>query len=147
MILKMPYFKAFIAATTVFLAFTWSLSVCITMAVVVPNRRASANSWQMTISHLIGDSGGPYLLGWITDLFYHNSGVLEDHLYAYLKSFYLCVASLVIAGVLYTASVFTILGDMRKMEEDTSMLCKNLLEQYENFRTDQHGRRRKQQQQ
>ncbi|PAV88312.1 hypothetical protein WR25_13166 [Diploscapter pachys] len=113
---------AFIAATTVFLAFTWSLNVCITMAVVVPNRRSSANSWQMTISHLIGDAGGPHLLGWITDLFYHNSGVLEDHLYAYLKSFYLCVASLVIAGVLYAASALTILRDMRKMEEDTKLI-------------------------
>ncbi|PAV64444.1 hypothetical protein WR25_07031 [Diploscapter pachys] len=112
---------AFIAATTVFLAFTWSLNVCITMAVVVPNRRSSANSWQMTISHLIGDAGGPHLLGWITDLLYHNSGVLEDHLYAYLKSFYLCVASLVIAGVLYAASALTILRDMRKMEEDTKL--------------------------
>ena len=41
----------------------WVLIAEITMNVIVANRRATAQAFQSTVSHLLGDAASPYLTG------------------------------------------------------------------------------------
>ena len=45
----------------------WALFVDMQMYVVIPNRRATANAFNMFVSHLLGDAFSPYLIGAIAD--------------------------------------------------------------------------------
>ncbi|XP_014259011.1 protein spinster isoform X2 [Cimex lectularius] len=51
----------------VFINFNWAIVADITLYVVLPTRRSSAEAFQILISHALGDAGSPYLVGVISD--------------------------------------------------------------------------------
>ncbi|XP_059208097.1 protein spinster homolog 3-like [Centropristis striata] len=63
-----------IAATYVFIFFgeilislNWAVMADILLYVVIPTRRATAEALQISVCHLLGDAGSPYLVGAISD--------------------------------------------------------------------------------
>ncbi|XP_049873485.1 protein spinster isoform X2 [Pectinophora gossypiella] len=46
---------------------TWSIVADIVLYVVIPPRRATAEAFQILISHMFGDAGSPYLVGVISE--------------------------------------------------------------------------------
>ncbi|XP_068766204.1 sphingosine-1-phosphate transporter SPNS2 isoform X2 [Struthio camelus] len=60
------YICIFIGETLLFS--NWAITADILMYVVIPTRRATAVALQSFTSHLLGDAGSPYLIGFISDL-------------------------------------------------------------------------------
>ncbi|XP_030379045.1 protein spinster isoform X1 [Scaptodrosophila lebanonensis] len=57
----------FMFVAQVFLNLCWSIVADILLYVVVPNRRSTAEAFQILISHAFGDAGSPYLVGAISE--------------------------------------------------------------------------------
>ncbi|XP_056263069.1 protein spinster homolog 1 [Pseudoliparis swirei] len=57
----------FIFLGETFLSMNWAIVADILLYVVVPTRRATAEAFQIVISHLLGDAGSPYLIGVVSD--------------------------------------------------------------------------------
>ena len=53
----------------VFLNMNWAVVVDISLYVVIPSRRSSAEAFQLMASHALGEAGSPYLTGLISDAF------------------------------------------------------------------------------
>lgn len=66
-----PAWSFYICVVLVFIAellisFTWALVADMTMSVVIPTRRSTANAVQMIISHALGDAISPSIIGAIS---------------------------------------------------------------------------------
>uniref|UniRef100_A0A8C7USW3 Protein spinster homolog 1 n=1 Tax=Oncorhynchus mykiss TaxID=8022 RepID=A0A8C7USW3_ONCMY len=57
----------FIFLGETFLSMNWAIVADILLYVVVPTRRATAEAFQIVLSHLLGDAGSPYLIGLVSD--------------------------------------------------------------------------------
>merc|ERR1712029_1000191 len=53
----------------VFLNMNWAIVVDISLYVVIPVRRSTAEAFQLMASHALGEAGSPYLTGVISDAF------------------------------------------------------------------------------
>ncbi|XP_074153869.1 protein spinster homolog 3 [Sminthopsis crassicaudata] len=53
----------FLALGELLLSFNWALVTDILLAVVVPTRRGTAAALQISVSHILGDAGSPYITG------------------------------------------------------------------------------------
>lgn len=53
----------------IFLNLNWSIVADMTLYVVIPLRRATAEAFQILISHAFGDAGSPYLIGLLSEMF------------------------------------------------------------------------------
>ncbi|XP_061658752.1 protein spinster homolog 3 isoform X2 [Syngnathoides biaculeatus] len=62
---SIPATYVFVFIAEVLLSLNWSLLADMLLYVVVPTRRATAEALQITVCHLLGDAGSPYLLGTI----------------------------------------------------------------------------------
>ncbi|CAD6197341.1 unnamed protein product [Caenorhabditis auriculariae] len=98
-------------------SFNWATNVDLLLSVVIPQRRSSASSYQILISHLCGDASGPYILGLISDAIRGDDNTPYGHYHSLVTSFYLCVAMLVISVILFLAAAYTIVADQRKFAE------------------------------
>ena len=54
----------------------WAVIVDISLYVVVPHRRASAEAFQLTLAHALGEAGSPYICSLIGQIFF----IFEDSL-------------------------------------------------------------------
>ena len=61
-------------STPFFHFFHFSVVVDISLYVVIPSRRSSAEAFQLMASHALGEAGSPYLTGLISDAFQDNLG-------------------------------------------------------------------------
>ncbi|RCN29879.1 hypothetical protein ANCCAN_24359 [Ancylostoma caninum] len=52
--------------------FNWAINVDMVMAVVIPTRRNTANSWQILLSHMFGDASSPYIVGMVGNSHFYN---------------------------------------------------------------------------
>uniref|UniRef100_A0A224XK30 Putative sugar transporter/spinster transmembrane protein n=1 Tax=Panstrongylus lignarius TaxID=156445 RepID=A0A224XK30_9HEMI len=50
----------------------WAIMVDIGLYVVTPNRRSTAEAFQILVSHALGDAGSPYLIGVISEALKHK---------------------------------------------------------------------------
>lgn len=98
-------------------SFNWATNVDLLLSVVVPQRRSSASSWQILISHMFGDASGPYILGLISDSIRGNDETAQGHYKSLVTSFWLCVGTLVISVILFGISAVTITRDKRRFNE------------------------------
>uniref|UniRef100_A0A3B3S1S9 Major facilitator superfamily (MFS) profile domain-containing protein n=1 Tax=Paramormyrops kingsleyae TaxID=1676925 RepID=A0A3B3S1S9_9TELE len=64
---SIPAAYVFIAIGETLLSLSWPILADILLYVVVPTRRATAEALQITVCHLFGDAGSPYLLGLLSD--------------------------------------------------------------------------------
>lgn len=88
---------------------------------VVPQRRSSASSWQILISHMFGDASGPYILGLISDAIRGNEDTAQAHYKSLVTSFWLCVGTLVLSVILFGISAITVVKDKARFNE---IMCK-----------------------
>ncbi|CAB07311.1 Major facilitator superfamily (MFS) profile domain-containing protein [Caenorhabditis elegans] len=98
-------------------SFNWATNVDLLLSVVVPQRRSSASSWQILISHMFGDASGPYILGLISDAIRGNEDTAQAHYKSLVTSFWLCVGTLVLSVILFGISAITVVKDKARFNE------------------------------
>ncbi|UMM34711.1 hypothetical protein L5515_007664 [Caenorhabditis briggsae] len=98
-------------------SFNWATNVDLLLSVVVPQRRSSASSWQILISHMFGDASGPYILGLISDAIRGDDNTSQGHYKSLVTSFWLCVGTLVLSVILFGISAVTITRDKQRFND------------------------------
>ncbi|XP_045343232.1 protein spinster homolog 2 isoform X1 [Leopardus geoffroyi] len=103
------YVCIFVGETLLFS--NWAITADILMYVVIPTRRATAVALQSFTSHLLGDAGSPYLIGYSTK---------DSPLWEFLSLGYalmLCPFVVVLGGMFFLATALFFLGDRAKAEQ------------------------------
>lgn len=104
----------FIFITETLVSLTWPILADILLYVVVPNRRASAEALQITVGHLLGDAGSPYLLGVISDAIKDSKPPSDEWSFLSLKyGFLLCPFIGVLGGVFFLLTAAYITEDKK----------------------------------
>lgn len=96
----------------------WAITADMLMYVVIPTRRATAVALQSFTSHLLGDAGSPYLIGFISDLIQENTN--KSPLWEFLSLGYalmLCPFVVVLGGMFFLATALYFLEDRAKAEQ------------------------------
>ncbi|XP_075296278.1 sphingosine-1-phosphate transporter SPNS2 isoform X3 [Opisthocomus hoazin] len=86
--------------------------------VVIPTRRATAVALQSFTSHLLGDAGSPYLIGFISDLI--RQSTKESPVWEFLSLGYalmLCPFVVVLGGMFFLITAVFFLSDRAKAEQ------------------------------
>ncbi|XP_037664777.1 protein spinster homolog 2 isoform X2 [Choloepus didactylus] len=110
------YICIFVGETLLFS--NWAITADILMCVVIPTRRATAVALQSFTSHLLGDAGSPYLIGFISDLI--RQSTKDSPLWEFLSLGYalmLCPFVVVLGGMLFLATALFFLSDRAKAEQ------------------------------
>lgn len=105
----------FIFLGETFLSMNWAIVADILLYVVVPTRRATAESFQIVLSHLLGDAGSPYLIGVLSD----NLREADSYLWQFRSlqlSLLLCSFVAVAGGGFFLATALFIKGDRDRAE-------------------------------
>lgn len=104
----------FVFLTETLLSLNWPILADILLYVVVPNRRASAEALQITVGHLLGDAGSPYLLGVISDSIRNSQPATDEWSFLSLKyGFLLCPFVGVLGGVFFLLTAAHITEDKK----------------------------------
>ncbi|XP_031813175.1 protein spinster homolog 2 [Sarcophilus harrisii] len=117
----LPQICIFIGETLLFS--NWAITADILMYVVIPTRRATAVALQSFTSHLLGDAGSPYLIGFISDLI--RQSTRESALWEFLSLGYalmLCPFVVVLGGMFFLATALFFLSDRAKAEQQVNQL-------------------------
>ncbi|XP_053310919.1 sphingosine-1-phosphate transporter SPNS2 isoform X2 [Spea bombifrons] len=96
----------------------WAITADILMYVVKPTRRATAVALQSFTSHLLGDAGSPYLIGFISDLIQQST--TQSPLWEFLSLGYalmLCPFVVVLGGMFFLATALYFLKDCDDAEQ------------------------------
>ncbi|XP_026564377.1 protein spinster homolog 2 [Pseudonaja textilis] len=115
------YVCIFIGETLLFS--NWAITADILMYVVIPTRRATAVALQSFTSHLLGDAGSPYLVGFISDVI--RQSTKESPLWEFLSLGYalmLCPFVVVLGGMFFLATALFFLSDRAKAEQQVNQL-------------------------
>uniref|UniRef100_A0A8C6FLU4 SPNS lysolipid transporter 2, sphingosine-1-phosphate n=1 Tax=Moschus moschiferus TaxID=68415 RepID=A0A8C6FLU4_MOSMO len=115
------YICIFIGETLLFS--NWAITADILMYVVIPTRRATAVALQSFTSHLLGDAGSPYLIGFISDLI--RQSTKDSPLWEFLSLGYalmLCPFVVVLGGMFFLATALFFLSDRAKAEQQANQL-------------------------
>ncbi|XP_075576240.1 sphingosine-1-phosphate transporter SPNS2-like [Pelecanus crispus] len=115
------YICIFIGETLLFS--NWAITADILMYVVIPTRRATAVALQSFTSHLLGDAGSPYLIGFISDLI--RQSTKESPVWEFLSLGYalmLCPFVVVLGGMFFLATALFFLSDRAKAEQQVNQL-------------------------
>uniref|UniRef100_F1L4Q1 Protein spinster 1 n=2 Tax=Ascaris TaxID=6251 RepID=F1L4Q1_ASCSU len=107
----------FMFLTITALCLNWSINVEILLDVVTPQRRSVANSWQILISHLLGDASGPYIIGLVSDAIRGSDTTPKAHFDALVNAFYIPNVILVISAILFIAAAVFFIRDKRKFQQ------------------------------
>ncbi|XP_032945161.1 sphingosine-1-phosphate transporter SPNS2 isoform X1 [Rhinolophus ferrumequinum] len=110
------YICIFVGETLLFS--NWAITADILMYVVIPTRRATAVALQSFTSHLLGDAGSPYLIGYISDLI--RQSTKDSPLWEFLSLGYalmLCPFVVVLGGMFFLATALFFLSDRAKAEQ------------------------------
>nr|XP_030717564.1 protein spinster homolog 2 isoform X2 [Globicephala melas] len=110
------YICIFVGETLLFS--NWAITADILMYVVIPTRRATAVALQSFTSHLLGDAGSPYLIGFISDLI--RQSTKDSPLWEFLSLGYalmLCPFVVVLGGMFFLATALFFLSDRAKAEQ------------------------------
>lgn len=112
----------------VLLNFNWSVAVDMTIYVITPSRRSTAEAIHLMLTHALGEALAPWLVGMLADhledsIKENNPEYCEEtvyyysHLYAFLLPFVL----LFIGGVLFLFSTIWVVNDKRKVDEPSNV--------------------------
>ncbi|XP_069470832.1 sphingosine-1-phosphate transporter SPNS2 isoform X1 [Ambystoma mexicanum] len=115
------YICIFVGETLLFS--NWAITADMLMYVVIPTRRATAVALQSFASHLLGDAGSPYLIGFISDLIQQST--TESPLWEFLSLGYalmLCPFVVVLGGMFFLATALFFLEDRAKAEQQVTQL-------------------------
>uniref|UniRef100_A0A7N6BMX1 Major facilitator superfamily (MFS) profile domain-containing protein n=1 Tax=Anabas testudineus TaxID=64144 RepID=A0A7N6BMX1_ANATE len=121
---SIPATYVFIFFGELLLSLNWTVLADILLYVVVPTRRASAEALQITVGHLLGDAGSPYLLGAISDAIRYNAkDATQNWSFHSLKySLLLCPIVGVLGGVFFFMASRYIAEDRQAAQQLTEEL-------------------------
>ncbi|XP_056423987.1 protein spinster homolog 1-like [Hyla sarda] len=127
LLLALTFGNISLVATNIFifigetlLSVNFTLISDIILKVVTPWRRSSALAVQMTIYHLLGDAGSPYLIGLISDTY--ERGYAKSPLLKYRSLEYAlmtCTIMAVIGGAFFMATALYIERDEKEAEMES----------------------------
>ncbi|XP_037543515.1 protein spinster homolog 3 [Nematolebias whitei] len=114
---SIPATYVFIFLGELLLSLNWAVLADILLYVVVPTRRATAEALQITIGHLLGDAGSPYLLGVISDAIRSSKPETHDWSFHSLKySLILCPFVGVLGGVFFLITTLYVTEDRKAVQ-------------------------------
>ncbi|XP_077449222.1 protein spinster homolog 3 isoform X2 [Stigmatopora argus] len=109
---SIPGTYVFIFIAEVLLSLNWSLLADMLLYVVVPTKRATAEALQITIGHLLGDAGSPYLIGVVSDAIRSYKSSSPDWSFPSLQySFLICPFVGILGGVFFLMTALYISDD------------------------------------
>uniref|UniRef100_A0A8C6Q3R9 SPNS lysolipid transporter 3, sphingosine-1-phosphate (putative) n=2 Tax=Nothobranchius furzeri TaxID=105023 RepID=A0A8C6Q3R9_NOTFU len=125
---SIPATYVFIFFGELLLSLNWAVLADILLYVVVPTRRATAEALQITVGHLFGDAGSPYLLGVISDAIRSSNPGTHDWNFQSLKySLILCPFVGILGGMFFLITTRYITEDRKAVERlvegETTRLC------------------------
>ncbi|KAK7804171.1 hypothetical protein U0070_022479 [Myodes glareolus] len=91
--------EVFLALGELLLSCNWAVVADILLSVVVPRCRGTAEALQITVAHILGDAGSPYLTGLISSVL--QTGRPNSYLQHFLSlqhSFLCCAFAIVLGG-------------------------------------------------
>ncbi|CAB4065066.1 SPNS [Lepeophtheirus salmonis] len=116
-----------------FLNTNWAITVDMSMYVVLPTVRSTAEGFQLMATHALGEAGSPYLIGLLTDYIRttnentttlnpeipQNSTIsdIENSFYSLQTSIYLTIISCILSGIFFLFTVFFIVKDKKNVED------------------------------
>merc|ERR1719235_1471851 len=109
---SMPLFWTTITLGEIALCLNWAPSAAITLYVIVPQRRASAESVNILMTHLLGDAFSPYLVGLISDTLHDRYDISSAD--ALLLSLFIAGFVALLGGLAYLKSAQTVQQDKAK---------------------------------
>uniref|UniRef100_A0A8C6Q3R0 SPNS lysolipid transporter 3, sphingosine-1-phosphate (putative) n=1 Tax=Nothobranchius furzeri TaxID=105023 RepID=A0A8C6Q3R0_NOTFU len=114
---SIPATYVFIFFGELLLSLNWAVLADILLYVVVPTRRATAEALQITVGHLFGDAGSPYLLGVISDAIRSSNPGTHDWNFQSLKySLILCPFVGILGGMFFLITTRYITEDRKAVE-------------------------------
>jgi len=110
---------AIICLGTTFLNMNWSISVDMTLYVIVPQRRATAEAIHLMATHALGEAGSPYIIGLISDALINRDCPDLDkcenleltNYMALQQALFLAFSMLVLGGVLFCVAAIWIVPE------------------------------------
>lgn len=114
---SIPVTYVFVFLAELLLSLNWSLLADMLLYVVVPTRRSTAEALQITVCHLLGDAGSPYLIGAVSDAIRNSKPETHEWNFLSLKySFLICPFIGVLGGVFFLMTALYITEDRRAAE-------------------------------
>uniref|UniRef100_A0AAQ5X2S5 Major facilitator superfamily (MFS) profile domain-containing protein n=1 Tax=Amphiprion ocellaris TaxID=80972 RepID=A0AAQ5X2S5_AMPOC len=116
---SIPATYVFIFFGELLLSLNWAVLADILLYVVIPTRRATAEALQISVGHLLGDAGSPYLLGVISDAIRTSKPDTYDWSFHSLKySLLVCPFVGIVGGVFFLITAFYITEDRKAVQEN-----------------------------
>jgi len=119
-----------------FLNMNWAVVVDISLYVVVPLRRSSAEAFQLLAAHAFGEAGSPYVTGAISDSF---TSSLENEMSKYNETtemtqvekdfhsmqfaLYISLAFEILAAIMFFWTTFYVVSDRKKAEDSEKQMA------------------------
>ncbi|XP_020820463.1 protein spinster homolog 3 [Phascolarctos cinereus] len=92
----------FLALGELLLSFNWAIVADILLSVVMPSRRGTAEALQITVGHILGDAGSPYLTGLVSGAL--QTAHVDSSLWLFRSlqySFFTCIFVDVLGGACF----------------------------------------------
>ncbi|PWA22910.1 hypothetical protein CCH79_00002200 [Gambusia affinis] len=113
---SIPVTYVFIFFGELLLSLNWAVLADILLYVVIPTRRATAEALQITVGHLLGDAGSPYLLGVISDAIRSSNPDTSDFR-SLMYSLLLCPFIGILGGVFFLITTMYITEDKKAVQQ------------------------------
>ncbi len=85
----------------------------------MPNRRSSAEAFQLLLAHALGEAGAPYIVALIAEAFEANMSydtIEENRYWSMQYALFVTLAFLVVGGIIFLTAAFTVVKDKQKVD-------------------------------
>ncbi|XP_061596138.1 protein spinster homolog 3 [Cololabis saira] len=114
---SIPATYVFIFFGELLLSLNWAVLADILLYVVIPTKRATAEALQISVGHLLGDAGSPYLLGVISDAIRSTKPEEDNWSFHSLKySLLLCPFVGILGGAFFLITTLYINEDRKAVQ-------------------------------
>ncbi|XP_041808280.1 protein spinster homolog 3 [Chelmon rostratus] len=111
---SIPTTYVFIFLGEVLISLNWAVMADILLYIVIPTRRSTGEALQITVCHLLGDAGSPYLVGVISDAIRRSNPETHGWNFRSLKySLMVCVFVGILGGVFFLMTAVYISEDKK----------------------------------
>ncbi|XP_040907426.1 protein spinster homolog 3 [Toxotes jaculatrix] len=115
---SIPATYVFIFLGELLLSLNWAVLADILLYVVIPTRRATAEALQITVCHLLGDAGSPYLIGTISDAIREAKPKTYDWRFRSLKySLLVCPFVGILGGLFFLMTSLYVTEDKKAAQQ------------------------------
>ncbi|XP_063750873.1 protein spinster homolog 3 isoform X2 [Eleginops maclovinus] len=112
--ISIPATYVFIFFGGILISMNWAIMADMLLYIVIPTRRATAEALQISVAHLLGDAGSPYLVGVVSEAISKSKPVSAESSFGSLQySLLLCPVAGIISGLLYSLSSLYIIEDRK----------------------------------